>query len=121
MKTILHITESQAWQQAKLLNSYSHQSLDSEGFIHASQPEQVVKTANRFFKNQQNLVILFIDTQKLEPEVNYEFGEINELFPHIYGKLNIDAVYQVIDFPPNQNGDFDLPVEIAKLINHEPK
>ncbi|TAE54704.1 MAG: DUF952 domain-containing protein [Nostocales cyanobacterium] len=116
MKTILHITEHQKWQQARLSNIYHHESLNHEGFIHASQPEQVVKTANRFFINQKNLVILFIDVEKLQAEVRYEWGEVDELFPHIYGSVNIDAIYKVIDFCPNKNGYFDVPWEIYQLM-----
>lgn len=116
MTTIFHITESHKWQQAKILNTYHHESLDSQGFIHASQAEQVVKTANRFFINYQNLVLLFIESEKVQAEIRYEFGEVNELFPHIFGALNIDAVYKVIDFQIGENGFFDLPLEIAELI-----
>ncbi|WP_353930676.1 DUF952 domain-containing protein [Okeanomitos corallinicola TIOX110] len=117
MKTIFHITEHQKWHQAQILNIYHHPSLDTEGFIHASQPEQVVKTANRFFKNYQNLVILFIDTAKVQAEIRYEFGEVDELFPHIYGALNIDAVYKVIEFQIGEDGVFYLPLEISQLID----
>ena len=97
MKTIHHITRRQVWEEAQIIGSYRADSLLTEGFIHCSTATQVLKTADRFFKNQTGLIILYINVNKVESEVKYELA-VNELFPHIYGALNIDAVYQIIDF-----------------------
>ncbi|MDZ8188925.1 MAG: DUF952 domain-containing protein [Nostoc sp. ChiSLP02] len=115
MNTILHIAQHQQWQQAKNLGSYRADSLDSEGFIHCSRSTQIVKVANRFFNNQKDLVLLFIDADKVEAEIRDEEAEIGELFPHIYGGLNIDAVYQAIDFTSGEDGLFELPQEVIDL------
>lgn len=115
MNTILHITKRQQWEQAKDLGSYRADSLDSEGFIHCSKSTQILKVAKRFFDNQKELVILFIDSEKVQAEIRYEPAEIGELFPHIYGELNIDAVYQVIDFEAGEDGFFELPPEVINL------
>lgn len=97
MNTIYHITRRQVWEEALRTGNYQADSLLTEGFIHCSTPAQVLKTADRFFKNQTGLIILYIDVDKVKSEVRYELAD-NELFPHIYGALNIDAVYQTIDF-----------------------
>lgn len=115
MKTILHITQFRQWEEAKTLGSYHANSLENEGFIHCSEANQIVKVANRFFKHQKGLVILFIDADKVKAEVRYEEAEIGELFPHIYGELNIDAVFQVIDFGCGEDGLFNLPPEVVNL------
>ncbi|WP_414567375.1 DUF952 domain-containing protein [Nostoc sp. CCY 9925] len=115
MNTILHITQRQQWEQAKNLGSYHVDSLDSEGFIHCSRSTQIVKVANRFFNNQKDLVLLFIDLEKVQAEIREEEAEIGELFPHIYGELNIDAVYWVIDFAAGEDGFFQLPREVRDL------
>ncbi|MBW4678473.1 MAG: DUF952 domain-containing protein [Desmonostoc geniculatum HA4340-LM1] len=115
MKIILHITKRQQWEQAKNLGSYRADSLDSEGFIHCSKSNQILKVANRFFNNQKDLVLLFIDSDQVEAEIRNEEAEIGELFPHIYGELNIDAVYQVIDFAAGEDGLFKLPQEVIDL------
>ncbi|WGV26876.1 DUF952 domain-containing protein [Halotia branconii] len=115
MNTIFHITQRQQWEQANLIGSYRGDTLDSEGFIHCSQANQIVKVANRFFPNQSGLVLLAIDSNQVQAEIRYEAAEIGELFPHIYGALNIDAVYQVINFEPQENGFFELPPEVTDL------
>ena len=45
MTLLLHITERAAWARAQAEGRYTAPSLDSEGFIHASTPAQVVATA----------------------------------------------------------------------------
>ncbi len=115
MNNILHITQREQWEQAKRLGSYRGDTLDSEGFIHCSTATQVIWVANRFFVNQKDLVILFIDSDKVKPEIRYEAATIGELFPHIYGELNIDAVFQVIDFASGEDGFFVLPEEVINL------
>ncbi|MEH1929848.1 DUF952 domain-containing protein [Nostoc sp.] len=115
MNTILHITKRQQWEQAKNIGTYRADSLDIEGFIHCSKSTQILKVANTFFDNQKELVILFIDSAQIQAEIRYEPAEIGELFPHIYGELNIDAVYQVIDFEAGEDGFFELPQEVINL------
>lgn len=110
---VLHITARAAWQTAVFTPTYRTDSLDTDGFIHCSTPEQVLLPANAMFQGQQGLVLLCIDAHKLEHRLVYEdcYGSgIN--FPHIYGPLNVDAVFDVIDFPPNSDGTFSLPKEL---------
>jgi uncharacterized protein (DUF952 family) len=41
---------------------------------------------------------------------NLEGG--TELFPHLYGTLNLDAVEDVLAFPADQDGSFALPAGV---------
>ena len=74
---------------------------------------QVLGSANRFFKDQTDLVILKIDIDRVTPEIRYEGVDQNNLFPHIYGELNIDAVTGSIDLESNPDGSFTLPSELG--------
>jgi uncharacterized protein (DUF952 family) len=114
MNPIYHITQRQAWENAKVTGSYSAESLKTEGFIHCSTLPQVVASANRFFKNQTDLVILHIDPNKVQPEIRNELANNGELFPHIYGELNTDAVFKVVDLEVSEEGLFQLPDEMLK-------
>ncbi len=109
MATIFHITTREDWNRAQAEGVYRAESLATEGFIHCSTREQVVRTANRFFRAQTGLVLLSIDTDGVAPEIRYENSEGDgELFPHIYGELNTDAVEQVLGFEPDRAGHFAL-------------
>jgi uncharacterized protein (DUF952 family) len=108
MSLILHITARSQWQQAQQIGIYRADSLDAEGFIHCSTPLQVVRTANAFFTGELGLVLLCIDSDRVQPEIRYEIAD-GDRFPHIYGPLNLDAVTQVVDFEPNLDGKFELP------------
>lgn len=112
MGVILHITKRENWEEAKLRQVYRGDTLVSEGFIHCSTPKQVIKVANALFRARKGLVLLCIDTAKVQSEIRYE-GTGTELHPHIYGSLNIDAVIKVLDFEPRKDGTFTLPKEIA--------
>jgi uncharacterized protein (DUF952 family) len=106
---IFHITPRSHWQQAQQQGEYRAASLDTEGFIHCSRAEQVVWVANQFYRNMPNLVLLCIDPAYLMAELRHDAIETGEQFPHLYGALNLDAVVQVIEFPPQADGTFQLP------------
>jgi len=96
---IYHITRLTDWQAALASGSYQADSLTSQGFIHCSKHEQVLQVGSAFFKSQQGLVLLVIDPLRVRAEIRYENLEGGpELFPHIYGPLNIDAVTEVQPF-----------------------
>jgi uncharacterized protein (DUF952 family) len=109
---ILHITPAAQWQQAEQAGIYHCDSLDLEGFIHCSTPEQVIAVANRFFCRQTGLLLLCINPEHVQAELRYDAIETGERFPHIYGALNLDAVVQVLPFEPDASGNFTLPAAI---------
>ena len=113
MNTILHITPRDRWEAAKNIGTYRSDSLATEGFIHCSTLSQVIGSANRFFQQQTDLVILIIDVDRVTAEIKYEGIDPLNLFPHIYGTLNIDAVIQSIDLESHPDGSFILPKELA--------
>ncbi len=108
MNLLLHITSRPDWELAERDGIYRAASLDTEGFIHCSTPAQVVGTANRFYRGQTGLVLLVIDAEKLQAEVRYEAAD-GQMFPHLYGPLNVDAVTRVLPLEPGTDGTFALP------------
>ncbi len=112
---IYHITARASWAAAQKSGAYSADSLASEGFIHCSKLDQVKRAANSFYSNQHGLVILEIDPSRLKSEVRWEAGtdKADELFPHVFGPLNPEAVLRVLDFQPEADGKFELPVSLS--------
>jgi len=113
---ILHIISEEDWKKAQTEGVHTPSSLDDEGFIHCSTLEQVNWVANSFFKGHTDLLILYIDGEKVKERIIYEdTANIGMLFPHIYGPLNLDAVLRVVAIKPSKDGSFDLPIEINKV------
>ena len=120
--TILHLASNNAWLAAVKDGIYHADSLSTEGFIHCSKASQIVGVANTFYHGQQGLVLLVIDPSKLEAELKWEppaepeptHAREGELFPHLYGPLNLDAVVNVITFEPDADGIFTLPDALAE-------
>ena len=121
MRIVLHIAHREIWETSSSGGYYRPSSLGSDGFIHCSTPEQTVETANHFYLGQEGLILLCIDTRKVEAEVKYEgpagAGDKRAaaLFPHIYGPLNASAVIEVVEFAPRADGTFDLPAAVATI------
>ncbi|MEG4444168.1 DUF952 domain-containing protein [Microcoleus sp. AT9_B5] len=118
MSVIFHIAKSQQWEEAKHLQSYRGDTLDSEGFIHCSTLPQVTRSANKFFVGQTGLLLLWIDSEKVQAEVKYE-SAAGDIYPHIYGPLNVDAVLKVLEFEAGADGKFELPEELTASINEQ--
>jgi uncharacterized protein (DUF952 family) len=110
---ILHITPRAAWEQARAAGVYRGDTLDAEGFIHCSTVDQVVATANRYFRGRADLVLLVIDPARVGPEIRYEPSPEGERFPHVYGPLDLGAVTRALPLEPGADGAFSLPPELA--------
>lgn len=113
MRTIFHITSRSKLEKAKASGHYESDTLKTEGFIHLSRPHQVLKVANFLFKGKEDLVLLHVHQEMVISEVKYE-GSKDNLFPHIYGPLNIDAVVGVHELRESESG-FHLP-EVFSLV-----
>ena len=113
-RMIVHIVKRGEWELAAGRGTYAPDSLQAEGFIHCSTPAQLIDTANRFYRGQNDLVVLCIEESRLKAELRYEapamqHGEsAGKLFPHLYGELNVDAVVRVVALPCDADGSFRL-------------
>ena len=113
---IFHITSQAEWSQAQTRGEYAAPSLVSEGFIHFSTDKQVLTVANAFYRGRKDLVVLQVGEARLKPVLMWEApagppaDNISEsdLFPHVYGPVNLDAVIAVLEFQPDPaTGMFD--------------
>jgi uncharacterized protein (DUF952 family) len=94
---IYHVTTSKAWEAAQANQSYMPQDFEKDGFIHCSIERQIEGVLERFYQGQTGLVKLKIEKAKVQRPVLFELAEdLNELFPHIYGPLNLDSVVAVM-------------------------
>jgi uncharacterized protein (DUF952 family) len=96
---IVHICPRSEWEAARRAGVYRAASLETEGFIHCSRPEQVAAVIERYYRGEPDLVLLWIDPERLEVEVRWEAAD-GELFPHLYGPLAVGAVTAVEALSP---------------------
>jgi len=93
---IYHITTLKEWEAAKIKNEYKPVNFEQDGFIHCSVEKQIPGVLDRFYKGQTGLVKLKIEKEKVQRPVLFELAiDLDELFPHIYGVLNLDSVVEV--------------------------
>ena len=77
-----------------------------------SREDQVNKVANSMFRDEKDLLLLYIDYEKVKDRVRWEGKQdYGEDFPHLYGPLPLDAVTKVVEFKPDRNGKFTKPLE----------
>lgn len=117
MAIIFHIAQRDRWASNTGMREprfYAPEMFPIEGFIHCSTRDQVVKVADLRFRGREDLLLLCIDTDKVAAAIRYENLEGGqELFPHLYGELNTEAVVGVADFKPAVDGFFALPAMLA--------
>lgn len=68
-----------------------------DGYIHFSEKNQVKSTLNKHYFKKNKLILLKVDTAKLENLV-WEKSAEGVLFPHLYSRLNLQDVknnYQI--------------------------
>ena len=95
---IYHVTTQKEWEQAKMNGEYKPAGYAQDGFIHCSVEKQVAGVLDRFYKGQTGLIKLKIEKAKVSRPVLFELAvDLDELFPHIYGTLNLDSVVEVIN------------------------
>ena len=104
---IVHIVERRVWEQAQQAGEYRANSLMTDGFIHTSHPEQVLPVANRYYRGTPDLLLLWIDPQRLLAPLRYEISD-GEIFPHIYGPLNLESVLWVSALVPDTDGVYRI-------------
>lgn len=116
---LYHITQKSFLPVIAKTGIYQPETYAAEGFIHCSTAEQVIRVANRFYANQQDLVLLEIDELKIPHKVVYENLEGgSELFPHIYGTLPQTAISRVGNLTC-ENMSFVFPSNWQDLKNFD--
>lgn len=87
------VLENRAW-------PYEGNTLQSEGFVHASFRDAVARTVELYFSPQTNLEVLMIDPRRLATRVELARTPRGEM-PHVFGPIPKDAVvaiYPLADF-----------------------
>ncbi len=93
-RPVYHLALPHLWNGAGA-EPYRADSLATEGFIHCSYADQVARSANRFYAQAEELLLLTIDPTLLTSPLREEPSADGESFPHIYGAINRAAVVNI--------------------------
>jgi uncharacterized protein (DUF952 family) len=92
---IFHIVMPESWQKVQDHPFYEAESLATERFIHCSFAHQLDAVLERYYKGVEKVVILTIESDKLTSKYVEEPSTNNEIYPHIYGKINRSAIIEI--------------------------
>ena len=110
MRRIYKICPASAWREAERQGVYRGSADDTrDGFIHFSASSQVAATAGKHFAGQTGLLLIAVDADALGAALRWEPSRNDELFPHLYGELDLGAVTAVLDMRTRSDGTHDIP------------
>ncbi len=110
MPRIYKICPASAWREAERQGVYRGSADDArDGFIHFSLASQVAETARKHFFGQTGLFLIEVDADVLDGALRWERSRNGELFPHLYGELDLGAVTAVLDVHARSDGYHDIP------------
>lgn len=110
MRTIYKICSASAWREAERHGVYRGGADDiRDGFIHFSLPSQVAETAKKHFFGQTGLFLIAVDADALGKALRWEPSRNAELFPHLYGELDLGAVTAILDLRAQSDGTHEIP------------
>ena len=109
LKYIFKIIDVKEWQKVKQSETYLGSSKDIEdGYIHFSGEDQVKGTLEKYYSKQENLVLLKVETLKLDHLI-WEQASDGNMFPHLYSSLDLANVVDEYEITIGEDGSHNLP------------
>lgn len=110
MGTIYKICDAAAWHQAERDGVYRGSADDfRDGFIHFSTAAQVAGTLAKHYAGKAHLKLIAVDAERLGDALRFEISRGGDLFPHLYGDLDLDVVGWVTDLALRPDGSHAVP------------
>jgi uncharacterized protein (DUF952 family) len=108
-KFVYKICTKSEWKDVKNKGQLKGSKKDLEdGYIHFSVEDQVEGTLKKFYSNQKDLILLKIDTLKLDHLI-WEQASDGNMFPHLYSSLDISNVVDEFEIILRDDGSHLLP------------
>ena len=109
LKYIFKIIDVDEWQKVRQSETYLGSSKDiKDGYIHFSGEDQVKGTLEKYYFKQENLILLKVETLKLDHLI-WEQASDGNMFPHLYSSLNLSNVVDEFEINLTDNGIHKLP------------
>ena len=109
LKYIFKIIDFDEWQKVKQSETYLGSYKDiADGYIHFSGEDQVKGTLEKYYSKQENLVLLKVETLKLDHLI-WEQASDGNMFPHLYSSLDLSNVVDEFEINLTDNDIHELP------------
>lgn len=105
---VYKIARKSEWDEIGKTGSFTGSADDRrDGFIHLSSADQVLTTCDKYFSDENNLLLVALETERLGASLKWEMSRGGEKFPHLYAALPIAWVHSVV---PIRRGDDGRPI-----------
>ena len=109
--TSYHLVPREEWERADPAVDYLPSAFAKDGFIHLTDgASELAATGNRHYRSDpRTFLALVVDLGRVQAPVRYE--DPRQIYPHIYGPLNRDAIVGMVDVPRAPDGTLLPPAE----------
>jgi uncharacterized protein (DUF952 family) len=110
LRSIYKICPAPQWREAERQGIYRGSADDlRDGFIHFSTAAQLEGTLAKHYAGQSGLFLIAVDRDALGDELRWEPSRGGDLFPHLYGELDLGTVTAVMDLRLRADGSHVIP------------
>ncbi|HWV24988.1 MAG TPA: DUF952 domain-containing protein [Thermomicrobiales bacterium] len=101
-----HLVPAEDWERQKDQVKYVPAAFDADGFIHCTNGlDELVAVGNRFYQDdQRRYLALILNVPAISSPVRYD--DPDQIYPHIYGPLNTNAVVGMLEAQREDDGTF---------------
>ena len=103
-----HLVPRSEWEAADPARPYVPTAFGQDGFVHCTDgADEVAATANRYYRDVDDLLALVLDRSRLGAPVRYE--DTARIYPHVFGPIEREAITDVVGMQRDANGDWRPP------------
>lgn len=101
-----HLIPVPVWEVQRRQDRYKPEAYENDGFIHLTLGlDPLLKVANMFYTgDSRDFRVLILSIAKIDTEIRFE--DPDEIYPHVYGLLNTNAVIGELDTVRTSDGRF---------------
>ena len=103
---IFKILLPQEWRELQRVGQTAGATIDlKDGYIHFSTAAQLRETAAKHFAGKTEIFVVACDTDQMDSPLKWEVSRGGDLFPHLYGSLEIRSVlwHEAVTFEDGQH------------------
>lgn len=101
-----HLVPVEEWERQREQADYVPPAFADDGFIHCTNGlNELVAVGNQFYKGDSRpYLALILNVPKITSPVRYD--DPDQVYPHIYGPLNTDAIVGMLKAQRSEDGTF---------------